>query len=279
MKFRAMTAVGAVAIGAMTVVAGTAYADPAPAGPQGDYIDYGSVVEGRTVVTKLKGGTFELVDRPSAAPGEAQQILRVANRVGDVALEMPLSFRVGGVPVPVRATVEDSDRVLKVTPEQPDGLDTSRPVTGIVQPIASDIENQRAINDFTTKLSLGAGAGTVIGAVIGVVLGIGVGAVLGLATGAAVGCVADAVTLCVPGLIVGGLVGAVAGTVAGAVGLGIVGAAIGSGPTVTTAGVEMMNTLQAPPGTTAWADPVGPPSRPIGPVPDGPPMADNTKPR
>ncbi|WP_280333020.1 hypothetical protein [Nocardia wallacei] len=271
MMFRASTAAGAMVIGAMTIAGGTAYAQPAPVPAQTDvdYINYDSRVVGRTVVTELADGTFELVDKPGAAPGRSQQVLQVKNRAGHVALEMPLNFRLAGVPIPVTAAVEDDNTVLALTPERPEGIDTSHPLAAVVQPIASPVENQRAVNDFATKLSLGAGVGTAIGAVIGVVLGIGIGTVLGLAAGAVVGCAATTVG-CPAGLLVGGVVGLLAGPVVGAIGLGIVGAAIGSGPTVSTAGVEMLNTLQAPPGTTPWADLAQPPGNPVQPAPATP---------
>ncbi|MBB5914097.1 hypothetical protein BJY24_002964 [Nocardia transvalensis] len=262
MKFRALTAVGATVIGAMTVVAGPAAGDPAPELPDAGFVDYATKIVDRTIVTRLKGGTFELVDKPGAV---SERVLDLKDETGHVALEMPLNFRLSGVPVPVAAAVKEDGRVLEITPEQPADVDRVHPVTS-VHPIASDLENQRAINDFVTKMSLGAGIGTVIGAVVGVAIGV----VLGVPIGAAVGCAVDAATLCVPGLVVG----AVAGPILGAFALGVIGAAIGSGPTVTSSGVDMLNTLQAPPGTTPWADLSGPsdvrPPAPAAPAPPAP---------
>ncbi|MFJ1459373.1 hypothetical protein [Nocardia sp. N2S4-5] len=263
MKFRASTAAGAMVIGAMTVAAGAAHGEPALTGAE--YIDYATRVVDRTIVTTLKGGTFELADR-SAADG--RQVLELKNRTGQVALEMPLNFRVAGVPVPVRSVVKEDGRVLELTPDQPAEVDREHPLTA-VRPIASPLENDRAINDFATKLALSGGIGTAIGTV----LGIAVGTVLGVPIGGAIGCAVDVATGCVPGL----LIGAVAGGIVGALAVGIIGAAIGGGPTVSTAGVEMLNTLQAPPGTTPWADLAQPPASPVQPAP-APPQPAPAKP-
>ncbi|MBF6175505.1 hypothetical protein [Nocardia blacklockiae] len=250
-----MTAAGAMVIGAMTVAAGTAYGEPAAPGPE--YIDYATRVVDRTIVTTLKGGTFALVDTPDLA-SDGQQVLELRDRAGDVALRMPLNFRVAGVPVPVRSAVRDEGRVLELTPDQPAEVDQVHPLTA-VRPIASPVENDRAINDFATKLALSGGIGTAIGTVLGVAVGV----VLGIPIGGAIGCAVDVATGCLPGLIIG----AVAGGIVGALGVGIIGAAIGGGPTVSTAGVEMLNTLQAPPGTTPWADLSQSPNNPVQPAP------------
>ena len=57
MKFRRTTAAAAMVIGAMTIGLGTAHADAEPAA---DPIRYSVKLVEKTVVTTLKGGTFEL---------------------------------------------------------------------------------------------------------------------------------------------------------------------------------------------------------------------------
>ncbi|GAB2720068.1 hypothetical protein [Nocardia thraciensis] len=207
MKFRSVTVAAAVVVGAMTTVLGTAHAEPASV-PHS--IDYSAQLVDKTVVTKLAGGTFELLDKP----GETRQFVGIKDSAGAVALEFPLDFRVSGAPIPVRPMLREDGRVLELTPEQPVGF------------VASPLENGRAINDFSSRLGVAAAIGALIG-----------GAIAG-----AIGCVIAVLMLCVPGAIVFGAVGAVLGAVAG------------GGPAVVRDGVELMRTLQAPDGTTPWAD-------------------------
>ena len=74
MTFRRSAAAAAVVIGSMTVALGTAHADPAPARTQ---IEYSAAKIGKTVVTKLKKGTFQLVDKPGEAPGQIRRVVAV----------------------------------------------------------------------------------------------------------------------------------------------------------------------------------------------------------
>ncbi|RDI46685.1 hypothetical protein [Nocardia mexicana] len=223
MKFRSVTVAAAVVVGAMTTALGTAHADPVP---DRHSIDYSAQLVDKTVVTGLTGGTFELVDKP----GETRQFIGIRDSAGTMAVEFPLDFRVSGLPIPVRPVLRDGGRVLELTPEQPVGVQR----LSTAQPVASPLENGRAINDFSSRLGVAAAIGALIG-----------GAVAG-----AIGCVIAVLMLCVPGAVVFGAVGAVLGAVAG------------GGPAVIRDGVELMQTLQAPDGTTPWADRPGenPPS-------------------
>ncbi|MBB5914098.1 hypothetical protein BJY24_002965 [Nocardia transvalensis] len=205
----ALTVIGALAVGF-----GTAHAAPAP----DRQIGYSAAVAGETVTTELTGGTFELVDSPGATPDAPRTLVDIKDSAGVVALEFPLDFRAGGLPVPVRPVLRDGGRVLELIVEKAAGAP--------VAPVASPIENDRAINDFTSKLGVAAAIGGLIGAVVG----------------GAVGCVVGIFFLCVPGVVVGGVIG------------GALGAIAGGGPSVVANWVELMNTLQAPDGTTPWAD-------------------------
>ena len=73
MTFRRGAAAAATVIGAMTIALGTAHADPAPTQQQ---IDYSTRTVGRTVVTKLKSGTFQLADRPARPPPRSSRSYR-----------------------------------------------------------------------------------------------------------------------------------------------------------------------------------------------------------
>ncbi len=223
-------------IGSMTVALGTAHADPAPARPQ---IDYSTTKVGKTVVTKLKNGTFQLVDKPGDAPGRTRRVVNVKDSTGAVALELPLDFRVSGVRIPVTPVLRADGRELDLTPVRPAGVDLSKPVAPRLigatvagkplraQSVASTVENQRAFNDFATKAGLAVAVGGLIGAVIGGV----------------VGCVVTILILCIPGLILGGIGGGVLGTI------------VAGGPQLNQSFIELQNTFKAKDGTTEWANP------------------------
>lgn len=93
--------------------------------------------------------------------------------------------------------------------------------------VASPMEDQRAVQNFTTQL----GAATAIGGFTGGVIGAGIGCVVGLPAGG-VGCI--------PGAVTGFGIGSVIGTI-------VVG-----GPTLAVAGADALQTLSAAPGTTRW---------------------------
>lgn len=99
--------------------------------------------------------------------------------------------------------------------------------TLVLNEVASPMEDQRAIQNFTTQL----GAATAIGGFTGGVIGAGIGCVIGLPAGG-VGCL--------PGAVTGFGIGSVIGTI-------VVG-----GPTLAVAGADALQTLSAAPGTTRW---------------------------
>ncbi len=249
MKFRSATAGAAMVIGAMTIALGTAHADPAPAPTKPELIDYSIQMVNKAVVTTLKGGTFQLVDKPGATPADKhQQIVNVKDKAGRIAMEMPVDYRVSGVQIPVQPVVKDNGKVLELTPQKPAGLNiskqtlTAQPVAStvlpapaatdkkkiIAQPIASPAEDSAAMNDFATKFGLATGVGSFIGLAVGAV----VGCIFGLPL-FGVGCLA--------GIPVGATLGGVIGTIAF------------GGPTLAAAGYDLVNTLQAKPGTTKFA--------------------------
>lgn len=97
-------------------------------------------------------------------------------------------------------------------------------------PVASAIENDRAQQHFNTNL------GTAMQ----------IGGIAGTATGAAIGCaigLIGAIVGCIPGAITGAAIGGVVGTLAF------------GGPTLVYSAIDVVQTWQAPPGTTKWADP------------------------
>ena len=105
------------------------------------------------------------------------------------------------------------------------------------QPVASPMEDHRAMEAFTTQLgvatSLGGFAGTIPGAAVGCLIGAGVIAVPTAFMATPIGCAAGAVT------------GAAAGGIIGTIAVG--------GPALAITGADLVSTLTAAPGTTKWA--------------------------
>ncbi len=266
MKFRSATAGAAMVIGAMTIALGTAHADPAqaPTPAQTDLADYSIQMVNKSVVATLKGGTFKLVDKPGVtAKDKPRQYADVLDKAGNIAMEMPMDYRISGVPIPVQPVVKNDGKVLQLTPQKPQGVDVSKQTVVpqavaplgqktvtpgpqasapgqqavapsqpakpkiIAQPIASSQENNDAMTNFATEFGLATGIGSFVGLAIGAVVGcifglplFGVGCLVGIPTGAAIG--------------------------------GVIGTIAFGGPTLIAAGIDLMNTLQAKPGTTKW---------------------------
>ncbi|MFG1790348.1 hypothetical protein [Nocardia sp. NPDC049149] len=230
MNLRRTTAGAAMVIGAMTIGLGTAHAEPV-ATPADSGINYSVKLVDKTIVASLKGGTFSVTEKDGATAADPKlSIANVRDAQGNTLISFPLDVAADGKPVPVKTEVKRDGTVLEVTPQKPEGLVMSaapvaaRPV--MAQEIASPIENQRAQNEFASQF----GIATAIGGFVGT------------AIGAIIGCVVTIPVGCIPGLLTGAGVGGILGTIA-----------VG-GPTLVAAGVELINTIQAPDGTTKWAD-------------------------
>ncbi|MEV4129985.1 hypothetical protein [Nocardia sp. NPDC049707] len=232
MNLRSTTAAATMVIGAMTFGLGTAHAEPvAPADPG---VNYSVKLVDKTVVATLKGGTFSLTDEAGATEDDPKTtVANVRDDKGNTLVSFPLNVDVDGKLVPVKAEMKNDATVLEVTPEKPADLVVSdKPIVAkpvMAKDIASPIENQRAQNEFSSNFGIASAVGGFVGTAIGAV----VGCVLGLPL-FGVGCLA--------GLPIGAGIGGILGTIA-----------VG-GPTLIAAGVELLNTIQAPDGTTKWAE-------------------------
>ncbi|MEV6771764.1 hypothetical protein AB0N05_24375 [Nocardia sp. NPDC051030] len=245
MEFRSATAAATLVIGALTAATGLANAEPTA--PQ--RLAYSAKLVDKTVVTTLKGGTFELShalgsdlaaggnDRLTerdgivlghdGAPADIADVVNVVDvKDGDgkVLLTLPLEFHLAGVTVPVKPEVQKDGTVLALTPDKPAGVSISQPIS--VKPVASSLENTRALNDFSSQFGLATTIGTFIGT----------------AVGATIGCIVTLVAGCIPGLTTGASAG------------GIIGSIAVGGPTLIAAGIDLLTTMQAADGTTKWAD-------------------------
>ncbi len=229
MNLRRTTAASAMVIGAMTIGLGTAHAEPAPAAPQP--LSYSVKLVDKVVVASLKGGTFSLTEEEGATPEDPKTTLvDIKDDKGATVISMPLEYNIEGTDIPVKPELKKDNTVLEITPEKPANFSISQPLAikpaVSAKPIASAVENQRAQNDFASKF----GIGTAIGGFVGTALG------------AVIGCVATLPLGCLPGLVTGAGVGGILGTIA-----------VG-GPTLAAAGIELINVMQAPEGTSQWAD-------------------------
>lgn len=235
MNFRSTTAAAALVIGAMTASMGTSYAEPAAAPAPAQDIKYSVKLVDKTVVATLQNGTFSIVEQPGETPEAPKtKVAEIKDTTGNVVVSLPIQYTIAGSEIPTKSEVKRDSTVLELTPQKPADVEIGtepvapQPVLKAA-PIASVQENQKAINDFSSKFSIGTAIGTFVGTAIGAV----VGCVFGLPL-FGVGCLA--------GLPLGAAVGGIVGMVA-----------IG-GPTLLAAGIELLQVIQAPEGTTAWAE-------------------------
>ncbi|GAB2654964.1 hypothetical protein GCM10027088_36620 [Nocardia goodfellowii] len=207
MFLRKITAAAAPLVVAVAVGSGTASAEPAAAPP----IGYQTKLVGEKIITTITGGSFEL----------AGNSVDINDAHGNAVVTLPLSFRHDGLEFPLPHALRDGGTTLELTAVK--DFTKAAPVA----PIASPLENRRAMDQFSSQFAVASTIGGFIGTVIGAAIGlIGfAGGVFGLAT-------------IVTGAAIGGLVGTI----------------IAGGPTLIIAGIELLETLNAPDGTTKWAD-------------------------
>ncbi|MVU81202.1 hypothetical protein GPX89_28655 [Nocardia sp. ET3-3] len=225
MRFRSTLVAGVLVVGASAVTLGTAHAEPA--GPAGPEIKYSLKVVDKAVVATLRGARFTLGEQDGTTPGAPKTtVAEIKDDSGATVVSMPLDYRIGDVRVPVEAVTKNDGTVLEITPTKPENVRIpAQP--GAVRSIASPTEDQKALNEFSGKLSVAGQVGALVGGIIGF----------------AAGCVASIAIGCLPG--------GVAGVPAG----GIIGGLVAGGPTLLVAGIDLLNTWQAAPGTSKWADP------------------------
>lgn len=151
------------------------------------------------------------------------ETVEIRDATGAALVTLPLAFRQGATEYPLPHAVSDDSRVLELTPVRNEAA--ARPAQAL--PVASPMENRRAQDAFLSHF----GVATAIGGFIGTAIG----ALVGLA-----------------GILGGPTV--IASVTAGAAIGGIIGTIVAGGPTLIVAGIELINTLNAPPGTTPWAN-------------------------
>ncbi|MGW5387735.1 ammonium transporter [Nocardia sp. NPDC003963] len=151
------------------------------------------------------------------------ETVEIVDTSGATVVSLPLAIREGATEYPLPHAVRDDGRVLELTAVK--DVAAARPAA---QPVASPQENYSAQNNFASQF----GIATAIGGFIGTALGAAIGLVATLPTG----------------------VGIPAGVITGATIGGIIGTLVVGGPALIVAGVDLVNTLTAAPGSTRWAE-------------------------
>lgn len=217
MNLRRLVATSAIAVASLAVWSGTAYADPAA--PTTD--EKGTENSEINWASRVEaGGVVTTVDAGLFRASDDDKSVVLEDNEGNEVLSLPLSFNLNGVEFPYGVEYTNEGRTVKLIPNlaAPIGIEP----TALEQNVASPDENLKAQNNFASQLGLATAVGGLAGTIVGAVVG---------------------------GLLVPGI-----GLVPGAGAGGVIGTVIVGGPTLVIAGVDFVNTLLAPPGTTQWAN-------------------------
>lgn len=152
----------------------------------------------------------------------AANTVDIKDIAGNTVVTLPLSFRQDGYEFALPHEVEDAGRVLELT-----AVKDYTQARQVATPIASPRENQRAQDNFLSQFGIATAIGGFIGTVIGALVGL-------------------------TGIIGGPTV--IASVIAGAGIGGIIGTIVVGGPALVIAGIDLISTLAAAPGTTKWQD-------------------------
>ncbi|WP_206492007.1 ammonium transporter [Rhodococcus sp. KRD162] len=216
MKLSKLVVTSALVAVAMGLASGTAYAQ-SPTEQTTPDTNYSVELEDRTIVTTIDAGVFKIAD-----DGKTVDVLDAADKT---LVTLPLSFNLGGLNFPYEQNVDNDGKTLRLVP-QLDFTKASANSRSIgATTVASPEENLRAQQNFSSQLGIATA----------------IGGLTGTAIGAVVGCVATLAAGCLAGLVTGAGVG------------GIIGTITAGGPTLVVAGIDLINTLNAAPGTTVWA--------------------------
>lgn len=226
MKLKKLAAVATMTIAAMGITAGTSYAAPAAQ----DEINYESKVEGDSVVTVIDAGEFQV-----SGDGESVEL---QDNAGNTVLSLPLAIQLGDLQLPFERQISEDGKTLTLTPvtdlskatpvDPEDKVGASlTPVALKLTDVASPDENLKAQQNFASQLGIATAVGGLAGTIIGAVVG-GLG-------------------------LLGGPVGLASIPLGAGIG-GVIGTIVAGGPTLIIAGIGLIQTLAAPPGTTVYAN-------------------------
>ncbi|MBY3985560.1 ammonium transporter [Rhodococcus fascians] len=217
MKLSKLVVTSALVAVATGLASGTAYAQPDTSATTPD-TNYSVELEDRTIVTTIDAGVFKVAD-----DGKTVDVLDAAD---NTLVTLPLSFNLGGLNFPYEQNVDDNGKTLRLVPQ----LDLTKASANSrsigATTVASPEENLKAQQNFSSQLGIATAIGGFTGTAIGALAG-GLG-------------------------FLGGPIGFASVPLGATVG-GIVGTVIAGGPTLVVAGIDLLNTLNAAPGTSAWA--------------------------
>ena len=220
-------AVAVLAVAAVGASTGIASADPSLD------VNYEAKVVDKSVVTTIDAGAFKI-------SGDGKSVV-LQDRTGADLVSLPLAYNLGDLQFPFDREISEDGKTLTLTPITDSAKATPKPEAenkaAEWKPVASPEENDRAIAHFQSQMGLGTQVGSLLGTIVGAGIGCAVGAPLGLTI---VG-LPLAAALCLGGLATGAGIGGIAGTILGGGGAAIV------------AGIDLVNTMNAPAGTTVWA--------------------------
>ena len=229
MKLRKLAAVATMTIAAMGITAGTSYAAPAEAAQ--DEINYEVKAEGNSVVTVIDAGAFQV-------SGDGKSV-ELQDGEGNAVVSLPLAIQLGDIQLPFEREISEDGKTLTLTPVTDPAKATPvapedkvargiTPVSLKVADVASPEENLKAQQNFSSQLAIASAVGSVSGGIIGCIVGV--------VAGGATGFIAS-IPLCAAGVPIGAAIGTI----------------VAGGPTLVIAGIGLIQTLAAPPGTTQYA--------------------------
>ncbi|MGW4249027.1 hypothetical protein [Nocardia sp. NPDC004722] len=164
MRFKKFAATSALAIAALGISAGTAYADAPAAATDAPGIHWDAKIEGASVVLKTDLGSLDTQD------GQFQ----VRDDNGALVTAFPLLFQMDGLAHPVAAQIDGNTATF--TPNMDPAAATPAPV---LHNVASQADQDAAWSSASSQFGIATGMGTLIGTLIGGVGGCVLGAVLG----------------------------------------------------------------------------------------------------
>ncbi|MFJ9367636.1 hypothetical protein ACIRRA_24890 [Nocardia sp. NPDC101769] len=211
----------AAVIGGLVTSVSASAAPPATA----PAVSYSATPTGDSVTTTLDGGTFTL------SPDGASVLIR--DVAGQLLDSLPTALRLDGHQIAIDQRISPDGRSLVSTPD----WDAVRHED--IRPVAAPLENQLAMNDLINSVSIGSSIGSLIGTAIGAVVGVGVGFAI-----AGASCLVLTLGCALVVLPVVTLVGGVGG---------LVGLALGGGPTAAAALFDYFSVLRAAPGESKYA--------------------------
>jgi len=173
-----------------------------------------------------------------AISGDGTQV-ELQDNDGNAVISLPLAVQLGDLQLPFEREISEDGKTLtltpvvdpsKATPVEPEDKVAMgiTPVGLKLSDVASPDENLKAQQNFVSQLGMATAIGTVAGAIIGCVVG------------------------AIPGSIIPGA-GTILGCAGGAGVGGTIGAFVAGGPTAVIAGIGVVETLLAAPGTSQWA--------------------------